>query len=71
MTQGSGSVVLRGGTVLTVDATHRVLPGTEVSTTTPLPGLWEVGDGVKPVGWVGTSGAAESARLVAAELVGS
>ena len=30
MTQGSGSVVLRGGTVLTVDATHRVLPDTDV-----------------------------------------
>ena len=33
MTQGSGSVVLRGGTVLTVDATHRVLPGTDVLVT--------------------------------------
>ena len=33
MTQGSGSVVLRGGTVLTVDATHRVLPDTDVLVT--------------------------------------
>ena len=33
MTQGSGSVVLRGGTVLTVDATHRVLSGTDVLVT--------------------------------------
>jgi phytoene dehydrogenase-like protein len=49
---------------------HRVLPGTEVSTTTPVAGLYEVGDGAKPVGWVGTSGSAESARLVADLLVG-
>jgi phytoene desaturase len=48
---------------------HRVLPGTEVSTTTPVPGLYDVGDGAKPVGWVGTSGSAESARLVAEELL--
>src|SRR5215217_8493108 len=33
MTQGSGSVVLRGGTVLTVDATHRVLADTDVLVT--------------------------------------
>jgi 5-methylthioadenosine/S-adenosylhomocysteine deaminase len=33
MTQGAGSVVFRGGTVLTVDATHRVLPGTDVLVT--------------------------------------
>ena len=34
MTQGSRiAVVLRGGTVLTVDATHRVLPGTDVLVT--------------------------------------
>src|SRR5436305_636717 len=38
MTQGapqvaSGSVVLRGGTVLTIDTTHRVLPDTDVLVT--------------------------------------
>ena len=33
MTQGAGSVVFRGGTVLTVDATHRVLPDTDVLVT--------------------------------------
>ena len=30
MTQGAGSVVFRGGTVLTIDATHRVLPDADV-----------------------------------------
>jgi len=33
MTQESGSVVLRGGTVLTVDATHCVLLDTELLVT--------------------------------------
>ena len=44
MTQGSGSVVLRGGTVLTVDATHRVLPGTDVLVTGDR--IAEIGPGV-------------------------
>jgi phytoene dehydrogenase-like protein len=50
-------------------APHRCLPGTEVDVGTPVPGLYEVGDGAKPIGWVGTSGSAESARLAVEQLI--
>jgi phytoene dehydrogenase-like protein len=38
-------------------------PGNEPDVRTPLPNLVDVGDGVKPDGWIGTSGCARSARL--------
>jgi len=37
-------------------------PGHDLDVRTPLPNLVEVGDGVKPYGWIGTTACAESAR---------
>lgn len=37
-------------------------PGNEPSVVTPVANLVDVGDGVKPDGWIGTSGCAKSAR---------
>jgi hypothetical protein len=42
----------------------RCRPGHEPSPITPLTGLYEVGDGVKPIGWTGTTACAETARIV-------
>jgi phytoene desaturase len=39
-------------------------PGFDPEPITPLRGLYEVGDGVKPYGWIGTSACAETARQV-------
>jgi phytoene dehydrogenase-like protein len=44
-------------------------PGNEPSTVTPVPNLIDVGDGVKPDGWIGTSGCAKSAREAVAALL--
>lgn len=52
--------ILRGD----VPAQHS-RPGHDVSPFTPLEGLYEVGDGVKPFGWIGTTACAETARVVA------
>ena len=40
-------------------------PGIE----TPIPNLLDVGDGVKPFGWVGTTACGETARLAVEHLV--
>lgn len=53
------------------DPGHRTLPGCEVPVTTPVSGLYEVGDGSKPSGYTGTSGAAASARVAFGHIVAS
>jgi hypothetical protein len=40
-------------------------PGYDPDVETPVRGLYECGDGVKPYGWIGTTACAETARLVA------
>ena len=47
---------------------NRCLQGHDLQQETPVEFLYNVGDGVKPAGWVGASGAALSARLVAADV---
>lgn len=44
-------------------------PANEPGVRTPLPNLVDVGDGVKPAGWIGTSGCAKSARIAVAALL--
>lgn len=44
-------------------------PGYDVSVTTPVPNLVEVGDGVKPYGWIGTTACAQTGRLAVAALL--
>jgi len=43
---------------------YRTWPGDCIGTKTSVENLYNVGDGVIPEGWVGGSGAAESARVV-------
>jgi phytoene dehydrogenase-like protein len=43
-------------------------PGHDLSVRTPVPNLVEVGDGVKPHGWIGTTACAQTARLAVAAL---
>ncbi|CAB4871187.1 unannotated protein [freshwater metagenome] len=38
-------------------------PGYDLDVRTPLPNVMDVGDGVKPYGWIGTTACAETARL--------
>jgi phytoene dehydrogenase-like protein len=38
-------------------------PGYDLPIETPVPNLLEVGDGVKPYGWIGTTACAETARI--------
>jgi phytoene desaturase len=38
-------------------------PGHDLTVETPIPNLVEVGDGVKPYGWIGTTACAQTARL--------
>ena len=45
---------------------NRCFQGQDLAQDTPVASLFNVGDGVKPSGWVGASGAAQSGRLVAA-----
>lgn len=47
---------------------NRSFQGLDLPQQTPVEFLYNVGDGVKPSGWVGASGAAMSARLVAREI---
>jgi len=47
---------------------NRCVQGHDLQQETPVEFLYNVGDGVKPSGWVGASGAALSARLVAADV---
>ena len=47
---------------------NRCYQGHDLPQQTPIECLYNVGDGVKPSGWVGASGAALSARLVAEEV---
>ncbi|TAK31113.1 MAG: NAD(P)/FAD-dependent oxidoreductase [Chloroflexota bacterium] len=47
---------------------YRSWPGRDLPQKTPIPNLYNVGDGVKPDGWPGLSASAESARLVVEEL---
>lgn len=42
---------------------QRACAGYDLPQRTPIRGLWNVGDGVKPAGWGGASACAESARL--------
>ena len=49
---------------------QRALSGWEMPRETPLDGLWNVGDGVRDYGSGGTQSCAETARDVAAELLG-
>lgn len=44
-------------------------PGYDPGIETPIPHLVEVGDGVKPFGWIGTTACAETARLAVEHLV--
>ena len=61
----------RGGRILDVqlrdiddpDVTARSWPGFEMPVTTPLPNLFNVGDGCAPLGYVATPAAARSAQL--------
>lgn len=48
---------------------QRAAAGTDLPQRMPVPGLWHVGDGVKPSGWAGASACAESARLAVADLL--
>jgi phytoene desaturase len=56
--------VMRGGLPAQQSA-----PGNEPSGITPVANLVDVGDGVKPDGWIGTSGCAKSARVAIDALV--
>ncbi len=47
---------------------NRCFQGHDLPQSTPVESLYNVGDGVKPSGWVGASGAAQSGRLVAEEI---
>lgn len=47
---------------------NRCFQGCDLDRKTPVECLYNVGDGVKPSGWVGASGAALSARLVAEDV---
>jgi hypothetical protein len=42
---------------------QQCVPGHDLSVETPIPNLVEVGDGVKPYGWIGTTACAQTARL--------
>jgi phytoene dehydrogenase-like protein len=42
---------------------QQCVPGHDLSVETPVPNLVEVGDGVKPYGWIGTTACAQTARL--------
>lgn len=42
---------------------QQAVPGRDPDVRTPLPNLVEVGDGVKPYGWIGTTACAQTARL--------
>jgi phytoene dehydrogenase-like protein len=61
-----------GGRILDVDcrdpddalALYRSWPGYDMPTETSIPNLFNVGDGVKPLGYIGTPGAALSAKQV-------
>ena len=55
-----------------VTPAQQSVPGKDPDVRTPAPNLVEVGDGVKPYGWIGTTACAETARLaVDALLAGS
>ena len=47
---------------------YHTWPGYDLSPFTPVRGLYNVGDGVIPEGWVGGSGAAESAKVVVEDI---
>lgn len=61
--------------ILTVDVTahewpaQRAITGHDLPQETPVPNLWNVGDGVKPWGMGGTASCAETARLVTDEIL--
>jgi phytoene desaturase len=42
---------------------QQVRPGYDLPIQTPVANLLEVGDGVKPYGWIGTTACAETARI--------
>jgi phytoene desaturase len=48
---------------------QQVRPGYDLPIETPVPNLLEVGDGVKPYGWIGTTACAETARLAVDKLL--
>ncbi|MFC1944376.1 phytoene desaturase family protein [Chloroflexota bacterium] len=48
----------------------RVWPSSDRHQKPPVENLYNVGDGVNPAGWMGGSGAAESARIVANDIMG-
>jgi hypothetical protein len=47
---------------------YRTWPGDCIGQKTPIENLYNVGDAVIPGGWVGGSGAAESARVVVEDI---
>ncbi|MBM3132897.1 MAG: NAD(P)/FAD-dependent oxidoreductase [Chloroflexi bacterium] len=47
----------------------RAWQGSDMDQETPIENLYNVGDGVKPQGWIVGSGAAESGRIVAREII--
>ena len=49
---------------------QQVRPGYDLDVRTPVPNLVEVGDGVKPYGWIGTTACAQTARTAVDALVG-
>ncbi|MGE0596180.1 MAG: phytoene desaturase family protein [Hyphomonadaceae bacterium] len=49
---------------------QRTCAGYDLEQTTPLPNLWNVGDGVKTYGSGGTEACAETARIVSAQALG-
>jgi len=49
---------------------QQVQPGYDLPIETPADNLLEVGDGVKPYGWIGTTACAETARLAVERLLG-
>ena len=48
---------------------QRAITGFDLPQSTPVPNLWNVGDGVKQWGDAGTAACAETARIVAGELL--
>ncbi len=49
---------------------QQAVPGLDADVRTPLVNLFEVGDGVKPYGWIGTTACAQTARLAVDALIG-
>ncbi len=60
--------VLMAGTFYKDWPVYHTWPGFEISMRTSVENLYNVGDGVKPAGWIGLEASAESGRLVAEDV---